>query len=142
MKYSEIKYLNHSPENLFNLVSDIKKYPEFLPWCVGARVKRLNNNNLNADLIVGFKIYREIFKSNVYLNNKDFEIHVKYLEGPFNHLKNSWKFQKKGLGCEVYFNVDFTFNSRILNTALERFFKQATQKMVFAFETRANSLFQ
>ena len=70
MRHSEIKFINHKAENLFNLVSDVKKYPEFLPWCLGSRVKKINENNLRADLIVGFKIYREVFKSNVILNKK------------------------------------------------------------------------
>ena len=142
MKHSEKKFLNHKPIDLFNLVSDIKKYPEFLPWCLGARVMPINQNNLNADLIVGFKIYREVFKSNVFLNRKKFEIYVDYLEGPFNHLNNTWKFIEKDNGCEVDFFVEFNLNARILNTFIESFFKEAVFKMVTAFEERANTLYK
>ena len=142
MKHSETKYVNHKPKDLFNLVSDIKKYPEFLPWCLGSRVKLINQNNLNADLIVGFKLYREVFKSNVILNRKKFEINVHYLDGPFDHLSNYWKFRKKNNGCEVDFFVEFNLNARILNAILERFFNEAIFKMVDAFEKRANFLYK
>ena len=142
MKHSETKFVNHKPKDLFNLVSDIKKYPEFLPWCLGARVELISQNNLNADLIVGFKLYREVFKSNVFLNRKKFEINVNYLEGPFNHLNNYWKFNKKNNGCEIDFFVEFNMNAKILNTILERFFNEAILKMVDAFEKRANLLYK
>jgi len=142
MKHSETKFVNHKPKDLFNLVSDIKKYPEFLPWCLGARVELISQNNLNADLIVGFKLYREVFKSNVFLNRKKFEINVNYLEGPFNHLNNYWKFNKKNNGCEIQFFVEFNMNAKILNTILERFFNEAILKMVDAFEKRANLLYK
>ena len=142
MRHSEKKFLNHKPENLFNLVSDVKKYPEFLPWCLGSRVKKINDNNLKADLIVGFKVYREVFKSNVILNKSKKEIHVEYLEGPFERLNNFWAFKRLGKGCEVNFLVDFTFNRRILNTVLESFFSDAVKKMVKAFEERANKIYK
>ena len=142
MIHSETKFINHKPRDLFNLVSDIKSYPEFLPWCLGSRVVNINENNLNADLIVGFKIYREVFKSNVFLNKKTFEIKVDYLEGPFKHLNNHWKFSEKKNGCEVDFFVEFHLNARILNSFLETFFKEAVLKMVFAFEERANLLYK
>ena len=142
MKHSETKFVNHKPKDLFNLVSDIKKYPEFLPWCLGARVELISQNNLNADLIVGFKLYREVFKSNVFLNRKKFEINVNYLEGPFNHLNNYWKFNKKNNGCEIDFFVEFNMNAKILNAILERFFNEAILKMVDAFEKRANLLYK
>ena len=142
MRHSEVKFLNHKPEDLFNLVSDIKKYPEFLPWCLGSRVKIINQNNLRADLIVGFKIYREVFKSNVILNKNKFEINVEYLDGPFENLNNFWSFKKKNNGCEISFLVDFTFNKRILNSVLETFFSEAVKKMVNAFEKRANYLYK
>ena len=141
MKHSEIKYIKHTPQNLFNLVSDVKKYPEFLPWCLGSRVKFINKNNINADLIVGFKVYREVFKSNIFLDNNNFEIKVNYMEGPFKHLNNNWKFKKKEDGCEVDFYVEFEFNTRLLNSVLDVFFSDAVKKMVFAFEERADILY-
>ena len=142
MIHSETRFINHKPRDLFDLVCDIKRYPEFLPWCLGSRVVPISENNLNADLIVGFKIYREVFKSNVFLNKKTFEINVDYIEGPFKHLNNHWKFSKKKNGCEVDFFVEFHLNARILNSFLETFFKEAVLKMVLAFEERANLLYK
>ncbi len=141
MKHSEVKYINHKPKDLFNLVCDVKNYPEFLPWCLGARVKHLNENNFNADLVVGFKIYREVFKSNICINKDKYEIDVNYLDGPFEHLINKWKFDKSGNGCNVNFLVEFTLNTKVLNSILESFFNEAVLKMVIAFEKRANELY-
>ena len=103
MKYQEKKILNFKPEQLFNLVSDINRYPEFLPWCLGSRVKKISNEQLNADLIVGVRFYREVFKSKVFLNKKDFLINVDYLEGPFNYLKNKWLFKKSQVVVKLIF---------------------------------------
>lgn len=142
MKYQEKKFLNFKPEQLFNLVSDIKKYPDFLPWCLGSRVKKISNEQLNADLIVGVRFYREVFKSKVFLNKKDFLINVDYLEGPFNFLKNKWIFKKVKDGCEIDFYVEFQLNSYLLNSVLKSLFEEAIVKMVCAFEERANSLYK
>ena len=70
MKHIERRILSHTPKNLFNLVSDVKKYPEFLPWCLGARVKSYTETELNADLIIGFKIYKEVYSSQILLDHK------------------------------------------------------------------------
>ena len=142
MKYQEKKILNFKPEQLFNLVSDINKYPEFLPWCLGSRVKKISNEQLNADLIVGVRFYREVFKSKVFLNKKEFLINVDYLEGPFNFLKNKWIFKKVKDGCEIDFYVEFQLNSYLLNSVLKSLFEEAIIRMVSAFEKRANSLYK
>tara|TARA_B100000242_G_C42817084_1_gene379798 strand:+ start:171 stop:599 length:429 start_codon:yes stop_codon:yes gene_type:complete len=142
MKYQEKKILNFKPEQLFNLVSDINKYPDFLPWCLGSRVKKISNEQLNADLIVGVRFYREVFKSKVFLNKKDFLINVDYLEGPFNFLKNKWIFKKVKGGCEIDFYVEFQLNSYLLNSVLKSLFEEAIIKMVSAFEERANFLYK
>ena len=77
MRHEERRVINHSPLNLFKLVSDVKKYPEFLPWCLGARVKNNSKNNFDADLIIGFKIYKEIYSSQVILDHVKKKIIVK-----------------------------------------------------------------
>jgi len=141
MKYREKKILNYKPEQLFDLVSDIKKYPEFLPWCLGSRVKKISHKQLNADLIVGMRIYREIFKSNVHLNKDSSTIEVEYLKGPFKQLKNKWIFNKVENGCEVDFYVEFELNSRLLNGVIKAFFEEAVVKMIAAFENRAGKLY-
>ena len=141
MKYKEKKILKYKPQQLFDLVSDIKKYPEFLPWCLGSRVRKISNNQLNADLIVGMKIYREVFKSNVYLDKDLSTIEVEYLEGPLKQLKNKWVFNEVENGCEIDFYVEFELNSRLLNGIIKTFFEEAVVKMITAFENRAGQLY-
>ena len=92
---------------MFNLVSDVNKYPEFLPWCKGARIKNIRDNVFDADLIIGFKIYKEIYSSRIYLDYVNNKILVEYKDGPFEHLENSWVFNKNNNGCKVDFMVDF-----------------------------------
>ena len=141
MKHSEIKYIKHTPENLFNLVSDVKKYPEFLPWCLGARVKNKCEDNFEADLIIGFKIYKEIYSSEITLDNINKKIIVNYKDGPFEYLDNYWIFKDDKNGCEVEFMVDFKFKSVFLQTLMETLFSEAVRRMVGAFEKRANELY-
>ena len=141
MKHKERRVINHSPLNLFKLVSDVKKYPEFLPWCLGARVKNNSKNNFDADLIIGFKIYKEIYSSQVILDHVNKKIIVNYKDGPFEHLDNYWIFKDNMKGCEVEFMVDFKFKSVFLQTLMETLFSEAVRRMVGAFEKRADELF-
>ena len=141
MRYEESRVINHTPVNLFNLVSDVNKYPEFLPWCKGARVKNIRDNVFDADLIIGFKIYKEIYSSRIYLDNVNNKILVEYKDGPFEHLENSWVFNKINNGCKVEFMVDFKFKSIFLQTIMETLFSEAVRRMVKAFENRANQLY-
>jgi coenzyme Q-binding protein COQ10 len=141
MRYEESRVINHTPVNLFNLVSDVNKYPEFLPWCKGARVKNIRDNVFDADLIIGFKIYKEIYSSRIYLDNVNNKIRVEYKDGPFEHLENSWVFNKNNNGCKVEFMVDFKFKSIFLQTIMETLFSEAVRRMVKAFENRANQLY-
>ena len=141
MRHEECRVINHSPLNLFKLVSDVKKYPEFLPWCLGARVKNNSKNNFDADLIIGFKIYKEIYSSQVILDHVNKKIIVNYKDGPFEHLDNYWIFKDNMKGCEVEFMVDFKFKSVFLQTLMETLFSEAVRRMVGAFEKRANELF-
>ena len=141
MKHEERRIIKHTPSNLFKLVSDVKKYPEFLPWCLGARVKNNSKNNFDADLIIGFKIYKEIYSSQVILDHVNKKIIVNYKNGPFEHLDNYWIFKDNMKGCEVEFMVDFKFKSVFLQTLMETLFSEAVRRMVGAFEKRANELF-
>ena len=141
MRYEESRVINHTPVNLFNLVSDVNKYPEFLPWCKGARIKNIRDNVFDADLIIGFKIYKEIYSSRIYLDNVNNKILVEYKDGPFEHLENSWVFNKNNNGCKVEFMVDFKFKSVFLQTIMETLFSEAVRRMVKAFENRANQLY-
>ena len=141
MKHEERRIIKHTPSNLFKLVSDVKRYPEFLPWCLGARVKNNRKNNFEADLIIGFKIYKEIYSSEISLDNINKKIIVNYKDGPFEYLENYWVFKDNKNGCEVEFMVDFKFKSVFLQTLMETLFSEAVHRMVGAFEKRANELY-
>ncbi len=142
MKHIERRILKHESQNLFNLVSDVKKYPEFLPWCLGARVKNFSKNKLNADLIIGFKVYKEVYSSEIILDYTNYKIIVNYKDGPFEHLSNYWIFKDNPKGCEVEFMVDFKFKSNFLQTIMETLFTEAVLRMVKAFENRADQLYR
>ena len=122
MKHEEKRIINHTPQNLYNLVSDVKKYPEFLPWCLGARVKNLLQNEFDADLIIGFKIYKEVYSSQILLDPNNYKIIVNYKDGPFEYLYNYWIFKEKNAGCEIEFMVEFKFKSIFLQTVMESLF--------------------
>lgn len=139
--YAEKRVINHRPEDLYALVADVRKYPEFLPWCLAARIRDESSFALNADLIIGFNMFRERFTSYVNLDAHNLEITVKYAEGPFKHLTNNWRFIDHSDGCEIDFYVDFEFNSRLLQSVVETLFTEAVKRMVRAFETRANVLY-
>ena len=139
--HAEKRVINHSPEDLYALVADVRKYPEFLPWCLAARVRDESSLALNADLIIGFNMFRERFTSYVDLDAVNLEITVKYAEGPFKHLTNHWRFLDHPDGCEIDFYVDFEFNSRLLQSVIETLFTEAVKRMVSAFETRADVLY-
>jgi|TARA_B110000444_G_scaffold205449_1_gene198662 coenzyme Q-binding protein COQ10 len=142
MKHIERRILKHKPLNLFNLVSDVKKYPEFLPWCLGARVKNFSEYKLDADLIIGFKIYKEVYSSQILLDYTNYKITVDYKDGPFQHLNNYWIFKDNPEGCEVEFMVDFKFKSNFLQSIMETLFTEAVLRMVKAFENRADQLYR
>ena len=141
MKHEERRIIKHTPSNLFKLVSDVQRYPEFLPWCLGARVRKNRKNNFEADLIIGFKIYKEIYSSEISLDNINKKIIVNYKDGPFEYLENYWVFKDNKNGCEVEFMVDFKFKSVFLQTLMETLFSEAVRRMVGAFEKRANELY-
>lgn len=137
--HAEKKVLRYTPEQLFDLVADVRRYPEFLPWCVGARVISRTDTELVADLTIGFKLFRETFRSHVTLDRPN-HIHVRYLNGPFHYLNNHWRFAPVQGGTEVDFFVDFEFRSRLLQAVIGTVFNEAVRLMVRAFERRAMAL--
>jgi coenzyme Q-binding protein COQ10 len=136
----EERVLPYTPEQLFALVADIERYPEFLPWCAGARIRERGPNLVVADLIIGFRMVRERFTSRVSLEPPQ-RIDVAYAEGPFRHLNNHWSFSPDPGGCRVGFFVDFEFKSRLLQRLIEVLFSEAVRRMVGAFERRARDLY-
>ena len=139
--HKEKRVLPYSPAQLYGLVIDIERYPEFLPWCQGARVRSRQADLIVADLIIGFKMFRERFTSRVKPDSVAQRIDVTYAEGPFKYLENHWVFEDHPQGCRIDFYVDFEFRSKLLQKLIESLFHEAVRRMVAAFETRANQLY-
>ena len=139
--HAEKKVLPYSPTQVFDMVADIAAYPEFLPWCIATRIRSVDEKQLVADMVIGFKMFREQFTSRVELNGPN-NIEVKYEDGPFKYLKNSWFFESYENGhCLVDFSVEFEFRSQILEIAIGKIFTEAVHRMVSAFEKRAETLY-
>lgn len=149
--HAEKRFLPYSPDQLFALVRDIEAYPEFLPWCQALRVRKRDiadgEETVHADMVIGFKVFRERFTSRVVARpdgtaeNAAPRIDVTYTDGPFKFLNNHWVFNVADGGTEIDFFVDFEFNSRILEKAIGLVFNEAVQKMVNAFECRADDVY-
>ena len=138
--HAESTHVAYSCEQLFDLVADVGRYPQFLPWCVGARVRSRTEGELLADLTIGFGPFRESFASRVTLTRPGL-IRVRYEKGPFRYLNNSWEFTPEPQGCRVDFHVDFEFRSRILQAAIGVVFLEAVRRMVNAFLRRAAEVY-
>lgn len=145
--HKETRIVPYTPAQMFELISDIERYPEFLPWCAGIRIRDRvtvpQGTEIAADMIVSFKVFRERFGSKVLLNPDQNKIDVSYLDGPFKYLDNKWNFNPQPDGrCELDFFVDFEFRSRTLQALIGVVFNQAMQQIVRAFEKRAAALYQ
>jgi coenzyme Q-binding protein COQ10 len=138
--HAETKIVPWRAEQLFDLVADVGKYPKFLPWCVGARVRSSSEDELVADLTIGFGPFRESFTSRVELDRPR-QVRVRYENGPFRYLKNQWTFTPDPKGCRVDFFVDFEFRSRLLQAAIGVVFNEAVRLMVNAFLKRAREVY-
>jgi coenzyme Q-binding protein COQ10 len=138
--HAERQIVPYRPEQLFDLVADVGSYPKFLPWCVAARVRSRHDNEVVADLTIGFGPFRESFTSRVTLERPD-RINVKYENGPFRYLNNEWDFLSHPTGTEVDFFVDFEFKGRILQAAIGLVFNEAVRRMVGAFHKRARDVY-
>ena len=138
--HAEKRLLRYTPEQMFDLVADVRRYPEFLPWCVGARIVSRTEKEVVADLTIGFKMFRETFRSEVTLEHPDM-VRVTYLNGPFRYLNNHWRFRPHPQGTEVDFFVDFEFRSRLLQAVIGTVFNEAVRLMVRSFERRAMQLY-
>ncbi len=144
--HSETRHLPYSAQQMYDLVADVGNYPEFLPWTAAARVRSRTEQTdgsevMEADLVISFKVFRETFASRVTLFPDDMKIDTKYLDGPFKHMISNWKFADAEGGCTVDFFVDFEFRNRILQSAAGLFFYDAMQRIVRAFERRAQALY-
>lgn len=139
--HAEKRVLPYTPEQLFDLVAQVERYPEFLPWCVAARIRSREGNTVVADLVIGFKMVRERYTSRVTLERPR-RIDVTYLEGPLKHMNNHWVFTPHASGgTEIDFFVDFEFHSKVLQALIGALFHEALRRLVGAFEVRARQLY-
>jgi coenzyme Q-binding protein COQ10 len=140
-RHSETRNLPWTPEQLFDLVADVGRYQEFLPWVAATRVRSNSESLMIADLVVGFKSIKETFTSRVE-KERPRRIHTEYIEGPLKYLQNSWVFRPDGKGgSEVDFCVDFAFKNRIFESLAGQMFDRALRRMIGAFEDRARDLY-
>ena len=140
-KHAETRHLPYTPEQMFDLVADVARYPEFLPWVSAIRVRSDTPTEMVADMIVGFKGLRETFTSQVE-KQRPGHLRVDYLDGPLKHLNNDWQFRSDGQGgCLVDFCVDFAFKNRMFEMLAGQVFDRALRKMIGAFEERAARLY-
>ena len=140
-RHSETKHLPYSPEQLFDLVGDVARYDEFLPWVVAVRVRSSSVTETIADLVVGFNAFKERFTSRV-TKQEPGRIVVDYIEGPLKYLKNEWRFDPApDGGTNLHFSVDFAFKSRLFESLAGAMFDRALRRMTGAFEQRAAELY-
>ena len=132
--------LPYTPEQMFDLVADVKAYPEFLPWVIATRIKSDSETEMVADMVVGFKAIREKFTSRVEKKRPE-SINVHYIDGPLSDLDNDWAFMPVEGGCEIDFRVDFTFKNKIFEALAGAYFDRAFRRMMTAFEERAHALY-
>lgn len=140
-QHSETRLLPYSAAQMYNLVTDVSRYAEFLPWVSAVRVRSNSETEMLADMIVGFKGIRETFASRV-KKVRPSEVEVDYIDGPLKYLKNRWTFEDSpGGGCAVGFSVDFAFKNRVFETIAGQVFERALKKMTDAFVKRADELY-
>lgn len=141
--HNETRVLPYTSQQMFDLVADVRHYPEFLPWCSKVRIIREDEGMMIAELTIGYKMIRERFTSRVFLHRAEKEIRVEYISGPLKALRNEWRFSpapKKS--CKVDFFVHFEFSNPFLAGLMNMFFDVAFRQMVSAFEKRAQEIYK
>lgn len=132
----------YSPQQIFLLVADVARYPEFLPWCKAARIHPQNGNEFLADLVIVFKGFTEKYTSKVTLYPESFKVEADMVDGPFHHLENRWWLEPlENGGTMIHLTLDFQFKSKILENLIGGLFQRASEKMVAAFRERADALY-
>lgn len=144
-KHSETRPLPYTAQQMYDLVGDVARYPEFLPWCAAARINSVTEDGavrvMDADLVISFKVFRERFASRVTLWDDARKIDTEYLDGPFRYMRSNWAFRDTETGCDVEFHVDFEFRNAILQRLIGVVFNEAMHRIVRAFEARAAALY-
>jgi coenzyme Q-binding protein COQ10 len=146
-RFSSKRRVHHSAQEMFDLVADVERYPEFVPLCRELKIRRRtpgpdNTEIVVADMTVSFKLVRETFTSRVTLDRPNLKILVEYLQGPFSNLENRWTFEPKTDGdCDVGFFLAYEFKSRMLAMLMGTMFDTAFQRFAAAFEKRADAVY-
>ena len=144
-KASVKRLIDCSKEQLIDLVLDIDKYPEFVPFCLGSKVHSKKKQGdlvlIVADLTIGKGPFKDTYKSDVKFNKKEDTILVTNLDGPLKYLNNKWQFTKKEKVTEILFEVDFELKNHFLNIVMTKSFKFGLHKIADAFQKRAEDLF-
>lgn len=144
--FNSTRRVRHSPEQMFALVADVEKYPQFLPLCENLQIRRRTAREgggevLVADMSVGYKAIRETFTSRVTLDPSSLKILVEYVDGPFRYLENRWTFRPHPDGCEVSFFISYEFANRMLGLLMGTMFDRAFRRFAEAFEKRADLVY-
>jgi len=146
-RFTTRRRVRHSAADMFDLVADVERYPEFVPLCKDLRVRERKPAGdgveiVVADMTVSFKLVRETFRSRVTLDRPKLQILVEYLQGPFSHMENRWTFNPTGeAACEVEFFIDYEFRSRTLGMLMGSMFDVAFRRFAAAFEARADRVY-
>jgi coenzyme Q-binding protein COQ10 len=146
-KFSSKRRVRHSAPQMFDLVADIERYPEFVPLCKSMRIRQRTakpdgTEIVVADMSVSFNLVREAFTSRVTLDRPNQKIFVEYLQGPFSNLENRWSFEAKSdADCDVGFFLNYEFKSRMLAMLMGTMFDTAFQRFAAAFEKRADAIY-
>ena len=145
-KASVKRLIECKKEDLINLVLDIEKYPEFVPFCYAAKIYETKEENsllkIVADLTIGKGPFKDTYKSDVRYNKKEDSIFVTNIDGPLNHLENRWYFQQKNQNTEIFFDINFEIENKFLNIIMEKSFQFGLNKIADSFQERANDLFK
>lgn len=144
--FRTVRPVPHSPSQMFDLVADVERYPEFVPLCESLRVRRRTQSGdgieiLVADMSVGYKAVRESFTSRVTLDRARHRIDVEYVDGPFRYLENRWVFRPKDGGSEIDFHINYEFRNFALGLLMGAMFDRAFRKFTTAFEERAQEIY-
>ena len=146
-QFTTRRQVRHSAADMFDLVADVERYPEFVPLCKALKVRDRSGSverheTIVADMTVSFKLVRETFRSRVTLDRPNLQVLVEYLQGPFSHMENRWSFKPTGEAtCEVEFFIDYEFRSRTLGLLMGGMFDVAFRRFAAAFEARADKVY-
>lgn len=140
IEHSETRLVPHDADLMYRVVSDVEHYPDFLPWVVALRVLSRGENELRAEMAVGYGALRERYTSLVRLDPVARTVDVSQTDGPFAVLENHWRFTPHAAGCEIAFTIRFAFRNRLLQSVAGAKFEKALLRMTDAFEARARAL--